>query len=99
LGALGAQLIFEPHQKLRPWRNRVGFKRQAMPFPVGLLALLFGHLCRRFSWWFLTLVLRFACNSENKRRRQNPDADRYTSEFHSFHGLLPRTAEQTGEST
>src|SRR6266704_5129706 len=91
----GAQFNFKPHEKLGPRSNRVGFHRQPMPFPVRLLTLLVGRLCRRFSWRFLTLILCFACGSQTKRHRQNRDAGGYNANFLSFHGLLPRNAEQT----
>src|SRR5260370_6075594 len=91
----GAQFIFKAHEKLSPRSNSVGFHRQPMPFPVRLLALLVRRLCCRFSWWFLSLILCLACGSQTKRHRQNRDAGAYNANFLSFHGLLPRDAEQT----
>ena len=52
LCALGAQLIFEPHQKLRPRSNSISFNRQPVPLSIRLLPLLVWRLCCRFSWRF-----------------------------------------------
>src|SRR5260370_20473125 len=95
LRAPGAQFLFKPHEKLCPWSNRVGYHRQPMPFHVRLLTLLVTPLCCRFSWRFLSLILCFACGAQAKRHRQNRDAGGYNANFLSFHGLLPRNAEQT----